>query len=71
MFPFSSHREKRVLEYLKNRDQDIGASYEEIAKACHITSKSGVHKIVRSLKLRGYIDFIPKVWRSIKVIKND
>lgn len=66
-----TRRQSEVLAFIRKRlkEDEVGPNYEEISKAMGMSSKSGVHRIVYALKERGFIDFIPKRARSIRVLE--
>ena len=66
-----THQQARLLDAIKSymaEHNGVGPSYEEIAAAIGIKSKSNIHYMLRSLRARGYVDFIAKHSRSIVVL---
>jgi repressor LexA len=61
------------LEFLKQIQQFIKAngyppSYEELKQMTGLKSKSNVHAKMHQLKKRGYIDFLPYMSRSMRLL---
>ena len=53
-----THKQNQLLTFLIKRLEEHGVSpsYEEICKELSLKSKSGIHRIVKSLEERGYIE---------------
>jgi len=62
-----TEKQKRLYDWLRERNNQVGPSYEEMRVAMDINSKSGVHRLIHGLKERGAIDFLPGKRRSVKV----
>jgi SOS-response transcriptional repressor LexA len=62
-------QQSRLLDYLVSRDGPVGPSFEEMADAIGLRSKSGVHRLVQGLEERGFIRRIGHRARSIEVIR--
>jgi SOS-response transcriptional repressor LexA len=45
---------------------DISPSYEDIAKALNLKSRSGVHRLLTKLRERGYVTWSPDRARTIR-----
>ena len=60
-------RTKRFLEAYIN-DKGFAPSFDEIAEATGLSSKSGVHRIMVALEERGHIQRLPHRARAIRVI---
>ena len=60
-------KQNQLLNYLILRIEDSGVSpsYEEICKELELKSKSGIHRIVKSLEERGYIERLENKARAI------
>ena len=60
-------KQNMLLNYLIMRIEKDGVSpsYEEICKELELKSKSGIHRIVKSLEERGYIDRLENKARAI------
>ena len=63
-------REKSILNFIREYMKLHGTSpsYEVIAKAVGLKSKSNVHRFVHKLEDLGYLKIKPYKFRSIKVI---
>lgn len=64
-------RQLRVLNFIRDQlaASEVAPTLAEIAEGCEIKAKSQVHYIVRALKERGYIDYLPRRERSITVLE--
>lgn len=65
---------KKQLEILKlidhmTRTSGIAPSFEEMKKALGVSSKSGIHRIVRALEERGFLRRMPNRARALEVIR--
>ena len=60
-------KQNQLLNYLIMRIEKNGVSpsYEEICKELELKSKSGIHRIVKSLEERGYIERLENKARAI------
>jgi repressor LexA len=60
-------KQNQLLNYLIIRIEKYGVSpsYEEICKELELKSKSGIHRIVKSLEERGYIERLENRARAI------
>ena len=60
-------KQNQLLNYLIIRIEKDGVSpsYEEICKELELKSKSGIHRIVKSLEERGYIERLENKARAI------
>lgn len=60
----------RVLNFIRDRlaISEVSPTLVEIGAGCEIKSKSHVHYIVKALKERGYVDYLPHRERSIVVL---
>ena len=67
-----THKQNQLLTFLIKRLEDHGVSpsYEEICKELSLKSKSGIHRIVKSLEERGYIERLENRARAIAPKKN-
>ena len=65
-------KQNQLLTFLIKRLEEHGVSpsYEEICKELSLKSKSGIHRIVRSLEERGYIERLENRARAIAPKKN-
>lgn len=64
-------KQKQLYEYLKSYKGDVSPSYEEMAEAMGLASKSGVARMIDRLKERGYIENIPHQARTIRIRKRN
>jgi SOS-response transcriptional repressor LexA len=62
-------QQSRLLDYLVSRDGPVGPSFEEMADALGLRSKSGVHRLVCALEERGFVRRMGHRARSIEVIR--
>ena len=67
-----THKQNQLLTFLIKRLEEHGVSpsYEEICKELSLKSKSGIHRIVKSLEERGYIERLENKARAIAPKKN-
>lgn len=65
-----TRKQQRALSFIQEYifANDLSPSYEEIQKAIGVSSKSAVHRMVRTLADRGVITFLPNRNRSIKLV---
>ena len=65
-------KQNQLLTFLIKRLEEYGVSpsYEEICKELSLKSKSGIHRIVKSLEERGYIERLENRARAIAPKKN-
>ena len=65
-------KQNQLLSFLIKRIEENGVSpsYEEICKELSLKSKSGIHRIVKSLEERGYIERLENRARAIAPKKN-
>ena len=63
-------REQAILEFIKAymKLHGVSPSYEVIAHAVGLKSKSNIHRFVHKLESMGYLRIKPYKFRSIKVI---
>lgn len=47
---------------------NVPPTYDQIAQAMNISSKSGVLRMLTELKERGYVDWHPDRWRSLYIV---
>jgi repressor LexA len=66
-----TRRQNEVLSFLVAHIEAHGfaPSYEELAQALNLGSKSGVHHILRQLDERGHIRRLPGRARAIEIIR--
>lgn len=62
-------RQKEAYDFIRSfiDEKGYGPSYEEIQEAIGLASKSGVHRIVHSLRDRGLIHVRPNLARCIEL----
>ena len=65
-------KQNQLLSFLIKRieEEGISPSYEEICMELSLKSKSGIHRIVKSLEERGYIERLQNKARAIAPKKN-
>jgi len=65
-------KQNQLLSFLikKIEENGVSPSYEEICKELSLKSKSGIHRIVKSLEERGYIERLENRARAIAPKKN-
>ena len=63
-------RQKECLTYISGfwREHGYAPSYEEIRTAMGAKSKSSVSALVSKLEERGYVERIPNLARSVRVV---
>ncbi len=66
-----TRKQNELLTYLISEIERNGVSpsYEEICKELNLKSKSGIHRIIKSLEERGFIERIENKARAIGPIK--
>mgnify|MGYP005720846693 CR=1 FL=1 len=66
-----TNKQNQLLNFLILRiEQDgVSPSYEEICLELNLKSKSGIHRIVKALEERGYIEHLENKARAIAPIK--
>lgn len=50
-------------------DSGVCPSFAEMAQAIGVVSKSGIHRLLDALELRGFVQRIPYVARGVKVLR--
>lgn len=65
-----THKQRDMLVLIQDRTKEDGVppSYEEMAKSLGLSSKSGVHRLIKALEERGYIRRLPHRARAIEVL---
>jgi len=63
-----THRQKQVLDFIQSYPAGGSPSMDEIKNECGFSSKSTVHAIMKRLRERGWIDWLPNRRRSIRVL---
>ena len=63
-------KQKKLFDFIEAElsEKGISPSYDEMAVALELKSKSGVHRLVKALEQRGYIRQIPNHARSIVLV---
>ena len=66
-FVILTKKQNQLLSFLIKRieEEGISPSYEEICMELSLKSKSGIHRIVKSLEERGYIERLQNKARAI------
>lgn len=67
-----TQKQKNALDYIRSYWEMNGysPSYEDIAEALNVSSRSNVHRIVYALIERGFIENLPGKARSLRLVKN-
>jgi repressor LexA len=63
-------RQSQMLDLLRKKlaHSEVGPSFDELAEELEM-AKSNVHRIAHALKERGYIEFLPRRARSIRIVE--
>lgn len=56
-----------IVGYISKND--IPPSFNEVMLGVELRSRGGAHRLIHALRDRGYIDFVPKMKRSIVVLQ--
>lgn len=67
-------KQARCLDFIERYTADndgIAPSYQQIMEALDMASKSGVHRLVIALEVKGRIRRIPDRARAIEVVSED
>ncbi|WP_022853222.1 transcriptional repressor LexA [Thermodesulfatator atlanticus] len=69
--PKLSESEKIALEFIEEYLSKNGypPSFREIAEACGFSSKSSVHKLLRRLEAKGFVELVPGEARGIRLLR--
>ena len=64
-------KQYQLLDFIDKRIQETGIppSYDEMLEEVGIKSKSGIHRLIKSLEERGFIRRLPHKARAIEVIR--
>ena len=64
-------KQKELFVYLRDyiSSNDISPSFEEMKNAVNLKSKSGIHRLITSLELRGYIKRLKHKARAMEITK--
>lgn len=62
-----TRRQKELFDYICGywAERGYAPSYEEMALAMGIVSKSGIHRMVKALTERGFVNSLPGKARSV------
>lgn len=64
-----THQQQRLLAYLTKRlNEGVCPSYDEMAQALGLASKSSAHRLVTALETRGHVRRLRDRARSIEII---
>jgi SOS-response transcriptional repressor LexA len=68
-----TQKQGALLDYLRANcgSGRVSPSYGEIVAALGLAGKDSAHRLVHSLRERGYIDFLPGQARSIRLVEPD
>lgn len=67
-------QQDRLLRFIKKRTEETGGvspSFEEMAVAMDLHSKSGVHRLIVGLEERGVLRRLPHRARALQVVEPD
>jgi len=66
-----TYRQKEALDFIKGfwGQNGFAPSYDQIAEAMGIKSKSGVHRVITCLVERGWVVREPHKARSVRVVE--
>lgn len=65
-------KQKTLLVYIRDetrRNEGVCPSFDEMREYMELKSKSGIHRLIKSLETRGFIRRIPNCARAIEVIR--
>jgi len=64
-------KQKELFDYLSNyiAKNSISPSFEEMKNAVNLKSKSGIHRLITSLELRGFIKRLKHKARALEITK--
>lgn len=64
-------KQRDLLVFIHNHmsDSDVAPSFEEMKEALGLKSKSGIHRLIRGLEERGYLQRLPHRARALEIIK--
>ena len=67
-----THQQENLLKFIINfqKQSNVTPSFDEMKIGLGLKSKSGIHRLLSSLKERGYIKKLTNRARAIEVIKN-
>ena len=61
-------KQKELLDFLREQEGEVSPSFDEMREALGLASKSGIHRLVKGLEDRGYINRIPNRKRTIRLV---
>jgi len=65
-------KQKALLSYIHQetlKSEGVCPSFDEMREHMGLKSKSGIHRLIKALEVRGFIRRIPNCARAIEVIK--
>lgn len=62
-------RQTDLLKFLESHVGDVAPTFEEMAKAVDLKSKSGIHRLLDALEERGYIRRLRNRARAVEVLR--
>ena len=64
-------KQRDLLVFIHNHmsGSDVAPSFEEMKEALGLKSKSGIHRLIRGLEERGYLQRLPHRARALEIIK--
>ncbi len=67
-----TQKQKTLLDYIHTetvKNEGVCPSFDEMREHMGLKSKSGIHRLVKSLEVRGFIRRLPNCARAIEVIR--
>lgn len=65
-----THRQAECLSYIEALTKDgVPPTFEELRVKLDVASKGNVHRLIQGLVRRGYVTHIPRLGRSLEVIR--
>ena len=61
-------KQKELLDFLREQEGEVSPSFDEMREALGLASKSGIHRLVKGLEDRGYVNRIPNRKRTIRLV---
>mgnify|MGYP000451078322 CR=1 FL=1 len=65
-------KQKLLLDYIHQetvKNEGVCPSFDEMREHMGLKSKSGIHRLIKALEVRGFIRRIPNCARAIEVIR--
>jgi repressor LexA len=66
-----TRQQYRLLAFIQSyvREHGYSPSYEEMRNELELKSRSGVHRLVHSLKDRGFVRVLPNLARAVEIVR--